>query len=77
MGKIPEFKVFEGMDKEHILLDVISKKITHSLGTLDQKCLRYSIVDYFDLAQQTIPLSREASTVLKSTVSESNGRTPR
>ena len=38
MGKIPEFKVFDGMDREHIFLDVISKKLTHSLGMLDQKC---------------------------------------
>lgn len=26
------------MDKENILLDVISKKITHGLGMLDQNC---------------------------------------
>jgi hypothetical protein len=31
-AKVPGFEPFEGLDKENIALDVINKKLTHTLG---------------------------------------------
>lgn len=31
-GQFPGFEVFEGQDKDHIMLNIINKKITHTLG---------------------------------------------
>ncbi|KAF4201487.1 hypothetical protein CNMCM8927_001473 [Aspergillus lentulus] len=50
-AKIPGFEPFEGLDKENIALDVINKKLTHTLGSLTTPLSRESAA----VLKETLP----------------------
>lgn len=76
-AKISGLEAFEGLDKEGILLEVITRKLTQTLGRDPYPCSGSVLADRrFPTGQLTIPLSRETATLMKDYLPESDGRRP-
>ena len=76
-AKISGLEAFEGLDKDGILLEVITRKLTQTLGRDLHPCSGGALANrHSPTGQLTIPLSQETATLTKDYLPESDGRRP-